>query len=659
MSEGYHLEDDAPQRAYDARLMRRLLRYIRPYRRWMLFAVALLCVVAVISNITPLLIMWSVDRYIAGAPKGDVGGVLEGVDVSDAGASASMDRLFQLTLILAALVVIEAVLRYIQLVIVSYVGQRTMLDMRVGLFEHLQEMSLSFLDRHPVGRLMSRVTNDVERIQQTIVSGVVDVASDLLTLLAILCFMFAINWQLALIALSPVPLILATSAVFRKYAQRSFLEIRRKVARFSAYMQETISGMRVVQLFRREPACFEAFDEKNADHRDEWFRQVRNFALYFPAVDFLSALSVSLIILYCGVQFLRTGAAVSGVASVGTLFSYVFWAERFFGPIRALADRYNMLLEAMASSERVFQLIDTPPDIQDRPGAARLSIPTPVEEQMLETCGRDGGSVRRPATTMGRPAATSPLLGQVDFDHVSFAYDSDRLVLDDIDLHIAPGERVAVVGHTGAGKSTLISLLVRFYDVTQGAIRVDGVDVRDYEQASLRRNIGLVLQDVFLFSGTIADNIRLGDRDMDDAIVRRCAAHVNAARFIERLPGGYNYSVGERGCNLSTGQRQLLAFARTLAHAPRVLVLDEATSNVDPETEALIQDAINKLLAGRTSIVVAHRLSTIQHCDRIVVMHHGRIREMGTHQELLAIGGLYRTLYELQYKDQGRATPEG
>lgn len=619
MSEGYHHEDDAPQRAYDGRLMRRLLRYVRPYRRWMLIAVALLCVVAVISNITPLLIMWSVDRYIANVATNVAGNAAS--PGAGATVTASIDRLFRLTLILAALVMAEAVLRYLQLLIVSFVGQRTMFEMRVGLFEHLQRMSLSFLDRHPVGRLMSRVTNDVERIQQTIVSGVVDVSSDLLTLVAILCFMFAINWELALISLCPVPFILIVSGLFRKFAQRSFLEIRRKIARLSAYMQESLSGIRVVQLFRREEACAAEFDRKNADHRDEWFRQVRNFALYFPAVDFLSALSVSLIILYCGMQFLRTQALVSGVASVGTLFSYVFWAERFFGPIRALADRYNMLLEAMASSERVFQLLDTAPDIQDGPSA--------IAPHRIE--------------------------GLVEFDQVGFAYETERYVLRDINLRIAPGERVAIVGHTGAGKSTLISLLTRFYDVSEGAIRIDGVDVRDYEQLALRRQIGLVLQEVFLFSGSIAENIRLGNRDLDDAVVRRCAAYVNAAPFIERLPGAYEYEVGERGGNLSTGQRQLLAFARTLAHDPRILVLDEATSSVDPETEALIQDAINKLLVGRTCIVIAHRLSTIQHCDRIVVLHHGRIREIGTHQELLALGGLYRTLYELQYRDQASA----
>lgn len=603
MSEGYHHEDDLHQRAYDARLMQRLLGYVRPYRGWMIMATVLLMIVAVISNITPLLIMWSVDRYIKN-PAGD--------------ATASLSGLHFMTLALAVLILIESVLRYVQTITVAFVGQRTMLEMRVGLFDHLQRMSLSFLDRHPVGRLMSRVTSDVEKIQQTIVSGVVEVVSDLLMLVVILGFMLFINWQLALVALSPVPFVLISSALFRKYAQRSFLEVRRKIARLSAFMQESITGIRVVQLFRREDDRFAEFDRRNADHRNEWFRQIRNFALYFPVVEFLSALSISFIILYCGVQFLRTGNMETGAASVGTLFGYVFWAQRFFEPIRAIADRYNLLLEAMASSERVFQLLDTAPEIED------------------------------PA----QPAPCDKLIGRIEYDRVAFSYENGNPVLEDINLTIDPGERIAIVGHTGAGKSTLINLLARFYDVTDGAIRIDGIDVRDYEQVALRRNIGIVLQDVFLFSGSIDENIRLGDQAMEETFVRRCADYVNAGRFIERLPGGYTYAVGERGCNLSTGQRQLLAFARTLAHDPRILVLDEATSSVDTETEVLIQDAINKLLEGRTCIVIAHRLSTIRHCDRIVVMHHGHIREVGTHQELLTKDGLYRTLYELQYKDQ-------
>lgn len=615
MTEGYHVEDEIHQRAYDAHLMRRLLDYVRPYRRWMVLAIVLLLISAMCSNVTPLLMMWSVDFYINNPDRGTAPNPEQ--------LAADMDGLLLMTFLLAGLILAEGFIRYFQLIIVSYIGQKTMMEMRVGLFEHLQRMSLRFLDRHPLGRLMSRVTNDVEKIQQTVVSGVVQVVSDLMTLFVVLAFMLAINWRLALIALSPVPFIFFSSLIFRKYAQQSFLEIRRKIARVSAYLQENVSGMRVVQIFGREDNNYEKYRLRNADHRDEWLRQIRNFAVYFPVVDFLSNFSLAMIIFYCGWQILGMGQEVSGVASVGTLFGYVMWTERFFGPIRALADRYNMLLEAMASSERVFQLLDTPEDIQDAPEAIVLDNPE----------------------------------GRVDFDEVWFSYDDHpdhdaAWVLKNIDLHIAPGERVAIVGHTGAGKSTIINLLSRFYDVQRGAIRVDGRNVRDYAQVTLRRNIGIVLQDVFLFSGTIEDNIRLGDTEMSEEWVRACAEYVNAATFIERLPGRYQYHVGERGANLSTGQRQLLAFARTLAHRPRILVLDEATSSIDTETEALIQDAIAKLLEGRTSIVIAHRLSTVQHADRIVVLHHGEIREMGTHQSLLAQNGLYRTLYDLQYRDQ-------
>jgi len=627
MSQAYHVEDEVQRRAYDAGLMRRLLGYVREHRAWMILAIVLLLLASLLSNVVPLLLMWSVDLYINNPDRLAV--------QAEAGpaAAAQLNTLIEGDLhgllamigLISALILAEAAIRYLQLLLVAYVGQKTMFEMRVGLFQHLQTLSLSFLDRHPVGRLMTRVTNDVEKIQQTIVTGVVQVASDLMTIFVVLGFMFAINWRLACIAVSPVPFILLVSVIFRKYAHHSFLEIRKKIARVSAYLQENVSGMRIVQIFGREDTNYEHYRSLNASHRDEWLRQIRHFAIYFPAVDFLATLSLALIIFYCGSQILHLGHAVSGVASVGTFYGYVSWSEKLFGPIRAIADRYNLLLEAMASSERVFQLLDTPPEIQNAPDA----LP----------CNH--------------------LDGAVAFQDVWFSYGADTdpappppWVLKGIDLTIAPGERVAIVGHTGAGKTTLTNLLSRFYDVQQGAVLVDGIDVRRYDQVALRRKIGVVLQEVFLFSGTVEENIRLGNQEMSPDRVRDCAAYVNAATFIDRVPGRYQYHVGERGCNLSTGQRQLLAFARTLAHDPQILVLDEATSSVDTETEALIQDAIGKLMAGRTSIVIAHRLSTVQHADRIVVMHHGEIRESGTHQELLAHGGLYRTLYELQYKDQ-------
>jgi ABC-type multidrug transport system fused ATPase/permease subunit len=455
------------------------------------------------------------------------------------------------------------------------------------------------------------------------VTAVVQVMSGLFTILVILCFMFYINWQLALVALVPVPVIVYASFVFRKYAQHSFLEIRRKIADLSAFMQESITGIRVVQLFGREREREDRFAERNADHRDEWLRQVRNFAVYFPVVEFLSDLSLALILMYTGVRMLSMGEEITHVASIGTFVGYVFWSQRLYMPIRSLADRYNLLLEAMASSERVFQLLDTPEDIRDKADARKA--------ERLE--------------------------GRVTFDGVWFAYEQENWVIRDLNVDIAPGKRVAIVGHTGAGKSTFINLVSRFYDVQRGAVCVDGTDVRDYEQATLRSHIGIVLQDVFLFTGSIEDNIRLGDEEMDDAWIRQCAEAVNAAPFIEQLPGKYQYNVGERGRNLSTGQRQLVAFARTLAHNPSILVLDEATSSIDTETEGLIQDAMETLMEGRTSIVIAHRLSTIQHADRILVMHHGELRESGTHDELLSQGGLYRRLYELQFS--GLEKPAG
>ena len=493
-----------------------------------------------------------------------------------------------------------------------------MMEMRLQIFTHLQNLSLRFLDRNPVGRLMSRVTSDVEKIQQTIVSGVVDVVSDMMTVTVVLAYMFYINWKLALVILIPVPFVFISSMLFRKHAHRSFIEIRRKIAALSSFLQESVTGMRLIQIFNRQDATYAEHVRFNADHRDEWLTQVRNFAVYFPVVEFLGAFSTALIFLYVGLSILGAPDGAQHAASIGTVFTYLWFAERIFGPIRAMADRYNLLLEAMASSERVFQLLDTTPDITDKPNAH----------------------------------APKELRGEVEFCNVWFAYDEENWVIKDLSFRIAPGERVAIVGHTGAGKSTIINLLSRFYDIQRGQILIDGIDVRDYDQVALRRNIGIVLQDVFLFNGSIEDNIRLGDTDMPAETVRACAEHVNAAKFINKMPGGYDYNVGERGCNLSTGQRQLLAFARTLAHHPNVLILDEATSSVDTETEALIQDATEKLMEGRTSIVIAHRLSTIQHADRILVMHHAELRESGTHQELLAQQGLYRTLYELQYKDQ-------
>jgi len=645
VSEGYHIEDELQKRSYDSHLMRRLLHYVRPYRKLMVAATILLLITTLLTSVIPWLnwkaIAWYINDPVRIAlqqqmetqnpPQGSAapnqGDISASKEALERQVSKDKADLLKLIVLMVLLLMGEGVVQYGQMIIIAFVGQKTMTRMRLDIFGHLQSMSLRFLDRNPIGRLITRVTNDVEKIQETIVSGVVQVVSDLFVLFVVVGFMAWNNWQLTLITLSPIPVFFVTSYIFRNYVQESYLEVRKKIARLNAYMQENITGMRVVQMFCREAGNFEEYRKRNADHRDEWFRQIKYYAYYFPIVDFLGTLSLALIIWYGGRRLLDLQAITGGPADVGMFFAYVQWSERLYGPIRALADRYNLLLEAMASSERVFELLDTPEELPDKPN----------------------------------PIVAGRIKGQVEFQSVWFAYDAHsaanpgaapQWVLKNVNLRIEPGERIAIVGHTGAGKTTFINLLSRFYDVQQGSVRVDGIDVRDYDKTSLRRNIGIVLQDVFLFSGSIDDNIRLGSLEMDEQHVRACAHHVNAASFIEKMPGDYGYDVGERGCNISTGQRQLLAFARALAHNPQVLVLDEATSSVDTETESLIQDAIGKLMEGRTSIVIAHRLSTVQHADRIVVMHHGEIRETGTHQELLARRGIYYRLYQLQYKDQ-------
>ena len=609
MSDGFHIEDELTEKAYDSRLAARLVHYLGPFRRLLIVSSLLLLGATLLSSFLPYFSMKAIDWYIS--PVG-------------AAASSPEDRgnaLTRLVFIMGGLALLEAIARYGQMVLVAYVGQKTMLAMRMEIFEHLQRMSLRFLDRNPVGRLLTRVTGDVENIQQTIVTGLVQAIGEIFSIVCVVIIMFWLNWRLTLAVLVVLPCVIVVSMVFRKYARASYLEIRRRIAKLNAYMQEQVSGMRIVQLFNHEDASYAEYERLNAEHRDEWFRTVRYYALYFPAVDFLGAFGIALVLGYGGYEILQEQSLGASSATLGMIYAYMQWAERMFGPIRSLADKYNLLQAAMASSERIFQLLDSAPDLTSKPGAI---VPPKFN-------------------------------GHIEFDHVWFAYEEEDWVLKDVSFTVAPGESVAVVGHTGAGKTTLAALLSRFYDVQRGAIRIDGVDIREYDLTALRKQIGVVLQDVFLFSGSIEHNIRLGDPDMTMDDVEACARHVNAASFIERQPGRYQYDVGERGGNLSTGQRQLLAFARTLAHRPQILVLDEATSSVDTETEGLIQDAIATLMKGRTSLVIAHRLSTVQHASRIVVMHHGEVREIGTHQELLAERGLYYTLYRLQYRDDTAA----
>jgi ATP-binding cassette subfamily B protein len=598
-------DDDAvaPQRTYDWALLRRLLRYLRPHWRAVVVAFVLIVATSALDLVPPYLTKVAIDRHIAA---GDAAG-LRGVG------------LFFLATLLAAWGV-----RYLQTRIMQMTGQRIMQDMRREIFAHLQRLHVGYFDRNPVGRLMTRVTTDVDAVNELFTSGVVTVFGDLFALVGIMAVMVSLNWRLALVTFAVIPLFFAVTNWFRKGARRSFRETRRWVARINAFLQENLSGMAVVQLFRREERNRAAFAEINRRHADANMQAIFYYAVFYPAIELLAALAIALILLRGGTLVLE------GAVTLGVLVAFVQYSERFWRPISDLSEKFNLLQAAMASSERIFGLLDTRALVTSPPAAAR---PAAVEGRVAfedvwfsyAAAGVDGGAASAPA--------------------------EDGWTLRDVGFAVEPGRSVALVGATGAGKTTIISLLMRFYDVQKGRVAVDGRDVREWDLQRLRSSLALVLQDVHLFSGTIASNIRLGS-DIPMERVRSAAEAVHAHRFIEALPKGYETEVTERGSTLSVGQKQLLSFARALAHDPRVLILDEATSSVDTETEELIQDALRVLLRGRTAIVIAHRLSTVQHVDEILVMHKGRIRERGTHQELLARRGFYWKLYQLQYKEQ-------
>jgi ATP-binding cassette subfamily B multidrug efflux pump len=591
-------DDDVVGKAYDQRLMRRLLHYLRPYSPQAALALAAIIANSMLQLTQPYLMKLAIDRYIP------------------AGNMAGMDRI---ALWYFLILIASFVLEFTQTWLLQNTGQRIMFDMRMQIYAHLQRLDLRFYDRNPVGRLMTRVTTDVDVINDMFTSGVVSVFGDVFTLAGIMIVMLTMNWRLALVAFAVLPLIVLITQWFRRNVRESYRTVRRLIARINAYLQEHITGMATVQLFRREERAYREFEAVNEEHRTANVDSIFYYAVFYPAIEIVGALASALTIWYGGRSVLQ------GSLTLGSLVAFLLYSQRFFRPISDMSEKFNILQAAMASSERIFKLLDEPVTIQS--------------------------PALRPSD-VGRRAS-----GAIVFDHVWFAYNASgtgepEWVLRDVSFEVAPGERVGIVGATGAGKSTLINLLLRFYDVTRGRILVDGVDVRELQLHDLRALFSLVLQDVHLFSGTIADNIRLGATSISDAAVHDAAAAVHADSFISRLPGGYAAPVAERGSTLSVGQKQLLSFARALAFDPRILVLDEATSSVDTETEILIRDALQVLMSDRTTIAIAHRLSTIQDMDKILVLHKGHLRESGTHQQLLAQRGIYFKLYQLQYKEQ-------
>lgn len=583
-------DEDRISHATDFRQAVRLLRYVRP--RWKLVALSSLVslFIAALTLAGPYIVKVTIDDHIA---VGDYAGV------------ARLSALFVATIL--GLFGLE----YAQSLLIARVGQDGMFDLRRELFGHVQKLSLSFFDRNPVGRLMTRITSDVAALNELFAQGVMTLAGDLFLLVGITILMFRTDATLTLLVFTTVPVMLVVGKWFRTAVRESSRDARARLSRMNAFMQENLGGIRTVQAYNRQRRNRARFVELNSDFREANMRNVSAYAFFVPAIEVIGALALALIIWYGGAR------ALSGGITVGTIYLFIQYIQRFFQPIKDLSDKFNIFQTALASAERIFKLLDTEPE------------------------------VRPPAD----PAPFTGLRDEIRFENVWFAYKDEEWVLRDVSFTVRKGETVALVGATGSGKTTVTNLLTRFYDVGRGSITVDGTDIRRLDPAVWCRQFAVVLQDVFLFTGDIRSNVRLGEEAISDEDVERACRHVNADRFIAALPDGYHQEVLERGATLSVGQKQLLAFARALAFDPAVLILDEATASIDTETEHLIQDALRKLLAGRTSIVIAHRLSTIQNADRIIVMHHGKIREMGTHQELLRRDGIYRKLYELQYRD--------
>jgi len=591
----YH-EEEILGKAYDSRLLKRLLIYLRPYWIQVVLGVIILFIVTGLDLAGPFLVKVAIDKHIV--PK-----VKEG--------------LIAIVLIYLAILILQFFVKYARTYLMQWIGQHIVFDIRMEIFRHLQRLSLAFFDKNPVGRLVTRVTTDVETLNEWFSAGIVSVFGDIFLLFGIIIVMISVNWKLALITFSVMPILAYITFFIRKRIRDAYRDIRTRIARINAYLQENISGMTVVQIFNREKRNFKKFDDLNTSHLEAHMRSIFYYSLFWPSVDLIESIALALIIWFGGMW------KYSGAVTFGVLVLFIEYSRRFFRPISDLTNKYNILQSAMASSERIFMLLDNKPEIIN---------PT-------------------------NPKKLADFKGEIAFRNVWFAYKNNHdgtpdYVLKGISFHVKPGEKIAIVGATGAGKTSIINLLCRFYDVTRGEILLDGNNIKGLKIQELRSYIGLVLQDVFLFAGTVEENIRLGNKDISLKTVSRAAKDANVHHFIDKFPNQYQEKMMERGASLSTGQKQLLAFARALAFNPAILILDEATSSVDTESEILIQQALIRLMTNRTSICIAHRLSTIQNCDRIIVMHKGKIREEGTHQELLKIKGIYYKLYQLQFMDR-------
>ena len=652
-------EEEILGKAYDSRLMRRLLTYLRPYRCQVAVALASIIFKSCCDVLGPYLVKVAVDRYLAPI-KGAGSGLWSWL------SPRPLHGIAQISAIYFSLLVFGFVFDFLKTYYVQWVGQKIMFDLRSQIFRHLQRMHVAFYDKNPVGRLVTRVTTDVDALNEMFTAGLDAIFEDVFVLAGIVGVMLWMNWKLALITFAVLPFIVVATKVFRDNVRDSYRRIRTAIARINSYLQEHVSGMVVLQLFNRERKAYNRFSEINRSHMDAYKDAILAYALYYPAVDFLSTVAIACVIWFGGQDVMRKVGVGSNVvataASLGVLIAFTQYAQRFFRPIMDFSEKYNTLQSAMAASERIFKLLDTPVDIVSPAVTKKPEGPGRIEfDNVWFAYGDVPTENESPASSEERVGTgLTPVQAEQTHDRKGSAAPSPGSggdaapdwVLRDVTFAIEPGETVAIVGHTGAGKTTLISLLLRFYDVQRGAVRIDGVDVKEMDLADLRSRFGVVLQDPFLFTGTIGGNIRLGTDRIQDAHVAKAAEDVNLGDFVRALPKGFNEEVRERGSTLSTGQKQLISFARALAHEPKILILDEATSSVDTETEFKVRDALARMVEGRTSLIIAHRLSTVQRADKIIVMHKGQVREMGTHQELLAQRGIYFKLYQLQYKDQ-------